>query len=534
MKILALPFLMLACAFAQVPLCGFDVLATRHAQSRGVARMEVARQGTCTPEQLDGPVIVDTTRHFRVIYTRSGPHAVLGSSETPASQRPPFIDTLMVALEQAWTLHVDSIGMRPPVGPDTSHHYRSTLYPEKFPVEVIDLDLMRNTYRILGGICGPCYGLTLPTENGDRSRTTLLIENDFLYQNVNDANVQWTTPTGTCTYTPSTIPLTVTLEGQTIDYRIEWARALRITVFHELYHTCQLRYQDYDQNYHFWFEASATGVENLGVPTVDDYFQYLPTILSHPDRSLSDMSDQMHPYGEAVFYHDLAHRFGKRFDSGFWTRLGDNPLDAIEASFAAEFVSRGIPGGLEQVFADHARHLFGSGARSRYLVADSIWTPDLHRWPSLALSSWPTDQLSLSPFAFRLYAADTNIIAWTPPAGSGLRKTLLRQSDSTFALVIAGAAPKPVKITQGSATVQVMAWPNPWRGVGTLCFAPPTGDTRVELRSAAGVRLLDLQLPQSHAQVCTDGTVQGKPLAPGLYHWRGNSEQRLHSLLVIR
>jgi len=510
--------------------CGFSVLAQQPKHS-GSARI-LAKQGTCNPEDLYDSVQVDTTRHFRVIYTQKGPHAVIGADSVTFA-RPPYIDTLMRWLEAAYTLEVDSIGMRAPQGPEVSYHYHDHRFSDKFPVEIIDIDLLRDTWNIFeSGICGECYGLTYP-DAYDPTKSTLFIDNDFLYQNRNDPLSTYTTPSGgTCSYSPSTQKITTTRNGKLLDYTQDWATALRITAFHELYHTTQLRYQDYNKQYHFWFEASAVGVEELGAPDVNDYWQYLPPIFSSPQTSLLDVSSNggLHPYGEGVFYQYLEHRFGLHFDPPLWERLSKAPTRDISLHFDDYFNSLNIDDGFPGVFADFSRHLAFSGSRSKLMPADSIWAQDLPFWPELATTVYDSGQLPSAPFSFRLFLLSANLVDWIPSASSGLHKQILSLNDTSYALVSTGFA----SASSNAPANMAIAFPNPWRGTGILHFQLSTDDLSLEIRDASGQIITILNRSLGQALFDFDGQIHQKALAPGLYYWRGLSEKRLHRFLVVR
>jgi len=511
--------------------CGFDVLMQHQREvKQGTARM-LAKQGTCTADDLIDPsaVRVDTTAHFRIIYTLKGPHAVIGS-DTLTRARPPYIDTLMQALEHAYKLHTDTIGMRVPRGPTQSYHYQISAYPEKFAVEVIDIDLLRNISSVLGSICAGCYGLTLPDAN-DQSLTSLFVDNDFRYQTSTDPLTTVATADGkTCTYTQSNRKLIGEANGQPIDYTVDWNKAIHVTATHELYHTCQLRYANYNDNYHFWFEASAVGVEDLGAPTVNDYFQYLPQIFSHPEISMLDFTQGggMRPYGQGVFYHYQVHRFGKRFDPGTWELLEKHPLRSIDSIFNDHFIAQGIAGGFPEVFADHALHLAYANSRSKLIPADSIWDADLASWPAMSLSDFSLDSAPTAPFSFRLYPSNMKLTYWSLP--SGYRKTDFTLGDSVFTLLSVGFV---ADSSTGSVVPKIaQAYPIPWRGSGSLFF---------HLTITGPIEIFDMgrnkiaEVPYTGNPIRSwDGSVKGKLIAPGVYYWHGKSEKQLHRFLVIR
>jgi hypothetical protein len=510
--------------------CGFAVLA-QHKKPTGNARI-LAKQGNCPSEALYDSVQVDTTQHFRILYTQKGPHAVAGSDSITFS-RPPYIDTLMHWLEVAFTLEVDTIGMRAPQGPAVSYHFRDSRFSDKFPVEIIDIGLLRNTWSsdVFEGPCGQCYGLTYPDPN-DPTLSTLFIDNDFRYQTADDPLLTIHIASGTCNYSPSTHKITTRRNGKIFDYTQDWATALRITIFHELYHTTQLRYQNYYDQYHFWFEASAVGVEELGAPDINDYLQYLPTIFSSPQTSLLDVNADsgIRPYGQGIFYQYLLHRFGLHSDPPLWERLSQKPKRDIALHFNDYFSFLGVPDGFPEVFADFARHLTAAGHRSQFLDPDSIWAKDLALWPDLQMSLYSADLLPNQPYSFRLFPASPSLSAWTPSASSGLRTQNISLADESFVIVSTGFSPGSTNAPKTPA----FAYPNPWRGTGNLCFQLASDDSSIEIRDASGLLVLSIPRLLGQVKTCINGEIHQKLLVPGLYYWRGLSENSLHRFLVVR
>lgn len=511
--------------------CGFPALAEQHQRAKSGAARLLARQGDCPAEALYDSVYVDTTAHFRILYTLEGPHAPAGA-HSGMVDTPPFIDTLAHWLEQAWNLHTKTIGMKTPQGPAQTLHYQDSRFPEKYPVEIIDIGLLRNTWDLLGGPCGACYGITLPAV-GDRSQSELILDNDFLYQESSDPLTTLPTTTGTCTYSKSEHPITTSQNGRYIDYSEEWNIALRVTAFHELYHACQLRYQDYEEQYHFWFEASATGIEDFGAPEINDYIQYLDILFNRPQVSLFDVNrDQgMRPYGQAIFFHYLVHRFGLQFDPLIWTSLGKQPQTSISRHFDQFAKGKG-----ETDFAalhhDFARHLLLAGTHADGLPEDSLWTADLPAWPTLIPLAFTPSSLPTDSFAFQIFQADAAARDYVPSDSSGLRKSLVTVGNSEYVLISSQENPRTDEETL--TTVAPKAFPTPWRGNSDLCFQLSAKNSRISIYDAAGNPVVRFPHDTLSGKTCFDGRIHNKPLAPGLYFWRGSAESGLHRFLVVR
>ncbi|HSQ43214.1 MAG TPA: hypothetical protein VLM37_13120 [Fibrobacteraceae bacterium] len=515
--------------------CGFVAYMEHQQQKKkGLARTVYPSAGSCSAEELYDSVFVDTSAHFRVFYTLTGPHAVAGA-DSITLERPPYIDTLLHWLENAWKLHTDTIGMKSPKGFDTTYQYEDARFPDKYPVEVVDINNLRDFNNLLGDH-GGYYGLTLPDED-DPTLTELIIENDFYTQSGYErGTTTLTTDSGTCSYTPSQYAMTSSLNDTTVDYTVDWQLALRVTATHELYHACQLRYQDYNVQYHFWFEASAVGVEDQGAPDLNDYFQYLDPIFSDPEISLLSIYNNR-PYGQGVFYQYLAHRFGRTFDPLIWTSLSKSPTTDIEYHFEKVLQAKGEEDGFAGVYLDYAQHMMFSGARSKYAPKDSLWPNDLPDWPELNVETTTPDSLDLPSLAFEVFPADLvpkNCQCYS----SLLQRTEVTVGDSDYVILSMGID----STSSGFVASQPKVWPNPWRpdrGQSTLCLDPATSDSLLDVRTRTGMLLCTLRYNENSScssgfSLTTSGFSTKRNLAPGLYYWKGRSERKLHKFLVIR
>lgn len=539
MGALRIRFLLLALlSFSSLSLaagrCGFVQLMEQNQNAKHGLSRTLAKRGTCTASALYDSVYVDTTSHFRIFYTTTGPHSVTGSSSHTVGT-PAYIDTLAHWLEAAYTLHTASLGMKIPKGPVKTLHYLDSRFPDKYPVEVIDIGLLRNTWddvNGLGGPCAGCYGLTMPAAE-DHSLSVLLIENDFRYQNANDPLSTWTLDDGgTCTYTESEHPIATVQNGSWVDYTEDWNTALKVTAFHELYHACQLRYQDYNDQYHFWFEASAVGVEELGAPEVNDYMQYLGPLFQSPQYSLFDIDHdgQMRPYGQGIFHKYLIHRFGLKFDPQIWSLLESAPRTSISKHFETFAKSKG-EADFASLYHDYALHLVPSGDRSLGISSDSLWAEDLPNWPTLDALPFRLSNLPSDSFAFALFDW-SSARNYTPEENSSYQKSVFSMGGQDYVLVSSGK--RPNSSLDPTEKMPSLAFPNPWRGKSDLCFQLSGKSTKIEIRDGTGNITTSIQRDTLATLTCFDGISKGKRLAPGLYRWRGNRESALHKLLVIR
>ncbi len=107
-------------------------------------------------------------------------------------------------------------------------------------------------------------------------------------------------------------------------YQTRGLDALRVTAAHEFFHAVQFGYYQGADGI-WWQEASATWMEEVAHPEVDDYLQYLGDLLGDPERALdspSRSSSDLHLYGAALFAHFLDQRHGRGLIRATWEEWG--------------------------------------------------------------------------------------------------------------------------------------------------------------------------------------------------------------------
>jgi len=166
------------------------------------------------------------TLHFRIHYTESGYHAVLGSDGDPATI-PQFVKDFGDYSEQAWEYEVNTLGYDAPP-PDGTNGGN-----EKFDVYIQDLDY---------------YGYSAE-ENG---HPFIIVDND--YENENGY---------TLSFEPNRDP-----EGHR-------AGNMKITAAHEFFHAIQYYYDDWNVDYEWWDENTAVWMEDEVFDYVDGYLNYI-------------------------------------------------------------------------------------------------------------------------------------------------------------------------------------------------------------------------------------------------------------------
>jgi len=408
-------------------------------------------------ESLSG-IQEERTAHFIIYYVTDGPHAA----------KTAYIKSLAKYLEQAYDLHKNILGMKNIIGTARTVYYNKSVPSGLYPVEVIDTGAWDIKY------CGT-YGLTLPNPEKPRE-TQISIENDFIY-GVDCPEVK----------KKKGDSFTSNING---DYSKKWDSALKVTVFHELYHSFQLA-QFNISNYTFWLEASATGVEEIGAPEVDDYIDYLPSVFRNPGKSMDSLdpkSGEMYSY--ATLYLFLYSELGQKFDSYIWDYFSKSPKESFAVQLARYINLRGEEGkNVDDLFHKYATHIFYSGSRA-VSSPYSFFSNDMPKWPNWKVN---TDIPSYLPAGTFDFIRTSN--GATPSTEFATGISVLRygnDNDSTVwvlsRLLERDFVPPPfVPLLKEFA-----AFPNPWNpkhsekiNFGSL----PKNSSGVEIRSSNGMLL---------------------------------------------
>jgi len=442
----------------------------------------------CKPaENYYDKVLERRTQNFIIYYTEQGVHAI---------KTPRYIDSLAKYLEDAYHLHKNVLGMAGIRGKIQTKHYKQSVPLGFYPVEVIDVGLLRDEE----GEFSDAYGL-IPRPYNSQS-TQIVIENDFLYGADCEGNL-------------STKPFISNRTGYNYSDPDKWHLALKVTAYHELYHSFQLFQVIYlTDNNIFWAEASATGVEEIAAPTVDDYINYLMT------ASPRTIVDSKGGYDWASLYLFLYSELGQTFDSAIWKNFGENPRDKFSMQLARYVYS--LNKNAEDLFHKYAEFMFFSGQRAQFLPDSLEPVPkalnDFPAWPEWRVRI--TVPNYLSPGSFYFFEKKDDRI---PTTDSVARLSFLDFGDSSVwvlsRLLEKEFAPS-VPISK-----EVVAYPNPWNPKASpLRFKSPSG---VEIRSSTGALV---------ARIKNDGDSlfwQPQKLpAPGILYYR-NLPHGKNKVLIV-
>ncbi|MDR1759212.1 MAG: hypothetical protein LBR60_01650 [Fibrobacter sp.] len=498
------------------------------------AQIKLARTTSCKAESYYNEVSELATEHFYFYYTLEGVHAAT----------PEFIDTLARYFEDAYALYAGKLKMKAPEGVQTTYHYQKSNHGSRYPVEVLDLDLVRNVEQLLGSPCFGCFGITFPGNSGAPEKTSILFDNDFRYTTI-------TAPVGTlengCTYSRPVKELTNTRAGYS--YADRFREGIRITAYHELYHAVQARYYDFFSYYTFWLEASATGFEELGAPDVNDYennlfLDFLPGV---------PLNETYSDYAPVILFFFLYQQYGISFDAAIWENYSK-----AEAKPFEEILVKTLSGrqkNADSVFHLFAEQLFFSGARTPYFTSPEVLYSDMKDWREFTLKT-SADSFSLSYPAFdylflenktlpdlsafqgnasvALWSAKKKSAAFIPLDSNANFSEILKQmaaADSAL-LVLSRLQDRAPGVVLEKDSLPLRSFPNPWKGTGELCFSPlPENKKFIEIRNRIGK--LVLREPYQGSLHCMEAEAIRQHLAPGLYRFRAGASGKTEPFLVI-
>lgn len=388
-----------------------------------------------------GTVKLKESKPFIIYYTTEGQHAVKSES---------YIDSLEKYLHQAYEHHKQILGMENIRGALRTYFYNQRVQNNLYPVEVMDLGVEdTDNCGVLGAVFSP--------PGNSATATQIAIENNFEY----DVFCRG--------YGRPGEPMT--------DY--PWHVALKLTIFHELYHSFQVAYTPITNNTLFWAEASATGVEEIALPEINDYILFFSRIFNMPGVSMDSLSNYQNPYqyyyGYASLYLFLYSKLGPKFDSAIWNYFSKNPYNKFSMHLARLADSLGY--NPEDLFHEYAKGVFYSGARAN---SSSFW-PDMHIWPTWKVNLTRRNPLPAGTFDFiRKTVDDVPIIdsvARITPLEDYSIWVLSRFLEKDF------VPPQPA--------IELAAYPNPWnpRKNPVLRFNLPEKANEVEIRSSNGALL---------------------------------------------
>jgi hypothetical protein len=244
---------------------------------------------------------VYTTSHFAIVYTASGVNAIAqGGLGLDAQGVPKVVDSLGVLAEQVWRLAIDTLGYPAPPGLDTAMGYGVKLPSGKFPIEILDLYTLDNSFRGEGTMG---YAGKPSIDPAGLNRMALLLENDF----VDGGTAQ-----------PIRVivdPINNNGDSVLIDYSKDPLKGWSVALAHEFYHNLQYEY-DYGFTYAF-HEMTAVWFATRAFPGIHHEWQYYPKFIKHADQP-AFRSDSTYPYDNFLFVTEMVQVYGESVLKELW------------------------------------------------------------------------------------------------------------------------------------------------------------------------------------------------------------------------
>ena len=251
--------------------------------------------------------VLSPSGHFRIHYTRSGTHAV-SVTDADGNGIPDYVDEAARAFDGAWDVQINQMGYTPPPSDGDG----------VYDVYILNLSAQ--------SVYGFTYSLAHPANT---SPSVIHIDRSF------------------------TSPI----------YHTRGLDGLRVTAAHEFHHAIQFGYYA-NFGAAWWQEMTATWMEDIAYPTIDDYRQYLPYFFDTSEMSLDSFSNSK-PFGGSVYPQHLARVYGVESVRQVWEALHRiNP-----PGYNLAHVDRGMPlGGFADVIPRFYawNYLTGSRARTGY------------------------------------------------------------------------------------------------------------------------------------------------------------------------
>ena len=534
--------------------CGMAVAAQNKRQKASLQVTLARTPNACSTEEYYDSVYTRETEHFQIFYTLDyGPHATT----------PEFVDSLAASLESAYTFHTKTMGMRAPQGLDTTSHFLKPVKNGLYPVEVAEIDFLRDpTYVLSASACNGCFGVTYPSKK-DHSKSAIIIDNDFRYVPDNSTKMDTIRISGKdCPYPDASVPIYSKAYG--FSYTDEWAKGIRITAFHELFHAVQLQYTDLYNYWTYWAEASATANEELGAPDVDDYFFYISSFILSTETPLDVIGYKVNhgKYAISLLYLYLYGNIDKHFDKEIWENFKKKPDTSFESNLIKLLEKRGLTA--DSVFHDFVTRLALSGEKTK-TVDKKLWiwddqpswdtpkpkTMELYRYVNRIYDERvETFEPDTSLYAFSFYSGGTPALENYKGRAAALLfkgdKTEIRQITNTCSLDSVNTdafyadsimwvfsrfdSPRIIPELVKDSTLR--AYPVPWRGSGQLCFTPlPETKKFLEIRNGRGELVLREQYHKTTH--CIEESRVREKMRPGVYRFRAGSSGKTQKFLVV-
>ncbi len=131
----------------------------------------------------------------------------------------------------------------------------------------------------------------------------------------------------------------------------------KVTCAHEYFHAVQLAYDRYEALW--WMEASATWMEEVLFPEVNDNYNYLPYYFNFPEIGLQNISENFHLYGAFVWPAYLNQKYNSQILKDIWSACRYNSaIDAFDSSLILHGTS------MQNIFPEFTLWNYYTGSRA--------------------------------------------------------------------------------------------------------------------------------------------------------------------------
>lgn len=311
-----------------------------------------------------------------------------------------FAQTVLASLDQTADVENNALGWPAPPS-DNFYVTRDNGGDGRYDIYLADV----------GGYTDPLFGYVAPEEYapsaGSAATSYMVLDNDYAF-------AQYAVPD----------PLD----------------ALHVTVAHEYNHACQFAL-NFDDPEMWFYESTATHLEDLVFNDINDYYRFLPGFFNFPDTSLrsdgyssSEPSLSNHPYGAAVWNHYLASRFGNDLILHIWedTATGGSSHPTLFQTTQSRLALIGTT--LPDEFARFAACNFLTGSRggALYYLEGPAW-PEVKVLPEETISSFPAGR-ALPPLNGLQPLAAAYIVLTPGPARGTIRFSFAGQETVPWRL----------------------------------------------------------------------------------------------------
>ena len=182
--------------------------------------------------------------------------------------------------------------------------------------------------------------------------------------------------------------------------------AVRVTAAHEYFHAVHFgidftemeNYTGGAQQRRYWYEMSATWMEEEIYDDINDYYSVLPFFFNRPRESIQQFNGpaDFHPYGSCVFPIFLTEKYGVDIVKSIWLKCGSmgvGPNFLIATQIAIDSASGGTEN-FRSVFGEFAIWNFFTGSRAASAppgvgYSERAFYPEIPETSFTIVSSYP-------------------------------------------------------------------------------------------------------------------------------------------------